>query len=247
MAENTTLNLSLSKSPSFDGLGSVSKVSLPDQVFATLRDALMSGRFAPGQRIPLRTIAAALGTSTMPAREAVNRLVAMGALEFLPNRRVSVPISSAIRYQDIMTARIIVESAAAEAAALLISDAEIEELVAMHLEMHTLFLNIDAPEVATRYMEFEKLFFFKIYSIVRSPTLMTVIESFWLKTGPFLNIVIKDSRGWFRDDPIKPIVDALRTRNPVEAKSAVHFNLENAANFVMNNNKLDEFLNSSET
>jgi len=236
------LDLSLSQPPSFDGLGSVSKLSLPDQVFATLRDALMCGRFAPGQRIPLRTIAAALGTSTMPAREAVNRLVTMGALELLPNRRVSVPASSANRYQEIMSARIIVEPAAAEAASTLISDAEIEELAAMHLEMQTWFDQLEKPGAGLRYMELEKSFFFKIYAATRSSILMSVIQSFWLMTGPFLNIVITDSREWFTTDPIKPIVDALRARNPAETKAAVHYNLENALNFILKNGKLDRLL-----
>ncbi len=235
-------NLSLPQLSSFDGLASVTKLSLPDQVFATLRDALMCGRFAPGQRIPLRTIAAALGTSTMPAREAVNKLVAMGALELLPNRRVSVPATSAKRYKDILTARITIEPAAAEAATPLIAGAEIDELAAMHAEMKKVLRNLEIPGAAQRYMELDKSFFFKIYAANNSSILMAIIESLWVKSGPFLNIMLKDSRDWFTNDSIEPIIAALRSRDPARTRAAVHHSLLHAANFVLENNKLDEIL-----
>src|SRR5690606_18870578 len=78
----------------FDGVDPISRLSLPEQAFRSLRDALMAGRFAPGQPVPLRSIALAMGISTMPVREAVNRLVATGALELPPNRRFRVPVVS---------------------------------------------------------------------------------------------------------------------------------------------------------
>ena len=64
----------------FAGLTGVTRQSLNQQVYESLHQALASGYFAPGQRVPLRAVASALGTSTMPVREAVNRLVAIGAL-----------------------------------------------------------------------------------------------------------------------------------------------------------------------
>ncbi len=48
------------------------------------RRPLRSGRLRPGTRLVNRTLAAELGTSTIPVREAISRLVSEGVLEFRP-------------------------------------------------------------------------------------------------------------------------------------------------------------------
>ena len=51
-----------------------------DQVFRRLRSRIMIGDIMPGQALTLRGIGAEYGVSMTPAREAVRRLVAEGAL-----------------------------------------------------------------------------------------------------------------------------------------------------------------------
>src|SRR5579872_5801124 len=58
------------------------------KVYRTLARGLMSGMFKPGEAVTLRTLATRLGTSAMPVREAVSRLIAERALVLLPNRSV---------------------------------------------------------------------------------------------------------------------------------------------------------------
>ena len=45
--------------------------SLRQQVYASLREALTSGRFAPGQKVTFRYVAGELGVSLTPVREAI--------------------------------------------------------------------------------------------------------------------------------------------------------------------------------
>ena len=52
--------------------------TMADKVYQQLREALMSGRFAPGQALSLRSVAEAVGSSTMPVRAALTRLRAAG-------------------------------------------------------------------------------------------------------------------------------------------------------------------------
>lgn len=233
---------------SFEGISSVNKLSLPDQVFNSLRDALMSGRFAPGQRVPLRSIAAALGTSTMPAREAVNRLISIGALELLPNRRVSVPILSADRYKEIAIARGIIEPAAAERATLELSDADLQSLSEMHQKMSILVKQIDQKGAAQERMKLDKAFFFKVYSANGSPVLISTIESFWIKTGPYLNFLMEGlaNKVWFNGDRVKPVLDALLDRDPQEVRRAVFSNIQTAFEFIYESGRLSEALRTGE-
>jgi len=225
---------------SFEGISSISKLSLPDQVFASLRDALMCGRFAPGQRLPLRSIAAALGTSTMPAREAVNRLVAVEALELLPNRRVCVPVLSADRYKEILIARDVIEPAAAEKATTQLSDEDLQALAAMYQEMRALTQGADRQRSAKDYMRLDKAFFFRIYSANQSAALMSTIESFWIRTGPYLNILLERNYGSLSGDNVKPVLDALNARNPSAVREAVSSNIRKAAAFIIDTNVLSE-------
>lgn len=53
----------------------IARASVPDLVFAELRDAILSGRYAPGDRLPpQRVLAKELGVNMASVREALKRL-----------------------------------------------------------------------------------------------------------------------------------------------------------------------------
>jgi DNA-binding GntR family transcriptional regulator len=58
----------------------LSQLSAHDRVYRSLRTQVMHGELAPGQALTLRGIGQQFGVSMTPAREAVQRLVAEGAL-----------------------------------------------------------------------------------------------------------------------------------------------------------------------
>ena len=64
--------------------------NLQEQPYQRIREGLLEGRFQPGERLKIRDLAAAWGTSPMPVRAALQRLVAEGALEGEPQRSVRV-------------------------------------------------------------------------------------------------------------------------------------------------------------
>jgi GntR family transcriptional repressor for pyruvate dehydrogenase complex len=74
--------------------GTVPSVSLvSDRVFATLLEALLSGRYGPGEKLPTqRALAADLGVTMSSVREALKRLEQMGL--------VDVRHGSAMRVRD---------------------------------------------------------------------------------------------------------------------------------------------------
>ena len=199
----------------------------------------MSGRFEPGQRMPVRTIANTLGTSTMPAREAVNRLIAIGALESLANRRVSVPRLSADRYADLANARVIIESAAGAAAAPRLSAEMIDELTDLHRKMRQALGRVEEPGGHVAYLDLNKRFHFLIYNASGSAALVGIIETLWLQVGPYLNLTLDKSRDWFTTDQHLPILKAVQSRDPQATGLAIKENISYAAQFVIANQKLD--------
>ena len=73
----------------------------------------MAGRFQPGQTVTLRGLARSLGTSPMPVREALRRLIAERALDLGPNRSARVPVVTSAKYAEICEVRIALEGLAA--------------------------------------------------------------------------------------------------------------------------------------
>src|SRR5262249_12932841 len=86
----------------------------------------MAGRFQPGERLNIRALAAMLGTSARPIREALSRLAADGAVEMVPNQSVRVPLFDRERFEELKLIRMAVEGLAAEQAATRITVAEID-------------------------------------------------------------------------------------------------------------------------
>src|SRR5262245_20872628 len=86
------------------------------RVYRALARGLMAGLFKPGEAVTLRSLAKRLGTSAMPVREAVSRLIAERALVLLPNRSVIVPRMSRARYIELTETRQMLEGMVTEAA-----------------------------------------------------------------------------------------------------------------------------------
>lgn len=87
-----------------------------DLVTAHLRDAIQAGRYAPGERLVLDRVAAELGVSKVPVREAVTRLTGEGLLVSRPNVGPALPAFSPADVRETALLRIAVEGIALELA-----------------------------------------------------------------------------------------------------------------------------------
>ena len=82
---------------------------LSEQVHAHLRDAIMRGRYSPGEALKPQDLAEEHGVSLAVVREALVRLVGDGLADRLPNRGFAVPAFSDRRWQEVAEARRTVE------------------------------------------------------------------------------------------------------------------------------------------
>ena len=64
--------------------------SVVDQVHAALREQILSGELERGSRLPQETLAAELGVSRTPLREALRRLAGEGLVTLQPNHGATV-------------------------------------------------------------------------------------------------------------------------------------------------------------
>jgi DNA-binding GntR family transcriptional regulator len=86
--------------------------STPDGIAAALREAIRGGWFKDGQRLRQDELAADLGVSKIPIREALRRLEAEGLVTLLPNRGAVVTPVSPEEAQEIVELRLALESLA---------------------------------------------------------------------------------------------------------------------------------------
>lgn len=100
---------------------------LADQVYHTLRDYLGSRVLRPGQPLQEASLAARLGVSRTPVREALSRLLSEGLIS-VEGRSFMVPILSDVDVDEIYQLRGILEPAALALVAKLISQAALDEL-----------------------------------------------------------------------------------------------------------------------
>lgn len=88
-----------------------------DVVFETLRQGIISGRFAPGQRLVIRDLAEEIPYSRSTFREAFRRLAAERLVSLIPNRGVAVSRLTPQEMADLFEIRGLLEGQAARRAA----------------------------------------------------------------------------------------------------------------------------------
>jgi DNA-binding GntR family transcriptional regulator len=88
-----------------------------DVVFETIRQGIISGRFAPGQRLVIRDLAEEIGFSRSTFREAFRRLAAERLVSLIPNRGVAVQRLTPREMADLFEIRELLEGQAARRAA----------------------------------------------------------------------------------------------------------------------------------
>src|SRR3546814_15849232 len=102
--------------------------TLHAHAYEQIKEALIEGVYRAGQKVTNRALAAALGTSVMPVREALRQLAAEGALDILPNRTVQVPVLTRERLLEITSIRTRLEGLAAAKAAMRLEEGDVQSL-----------------------------------------------------------------------------------------------------------------------
>lgn len=161
----------------------ISKDSLGDAIYRRVCQDLMRGKLRPNQKITIRGLGEALGTSSTPVRDAVQRLLRDNALEQRTVRDVRVPVLSVEEYLEISRIRAELEGLAAERAAIMATDkdvARLQRLVERNAEA------IDAKRWS-QANELNQQFHFALAEIANMPVLLSMLGQLWLRMGPLLS------------------------------------------------------------
>jgi DNA-binding GntR family transcriptional regulator len=158
-----------------------------ETTYRRLRDLLLFGALAPGQKVTIQGLVADLGAGMTPVREAIRRLTAEGALEPQGNRRVLVPRLTLAQLDELAFARLAIEPQLARRACARMSDAAAAALAALDAEIDAAIL---AGDVAG-YLRGNYRFHFALYDTADAPILRGIAQGLWLRTGPSLRVVVE--------------------------------------------------------
>ncbi len=193
-----------------------------EQVYRTLKSQILFGDLVPGQPVTIQGLTDSLGVGMTPVREAIRRLISDGALIFQGNRRVSVPLLSANDIEQMIFARISIETELSRRTTRNISSTEIDHLEKLDQRLDLMIADGDVGG----YLRLNHAFHQALYSHANAPILVDLAERLWLRFGPSLRIVCGRFGTQSLPDRHKDIIVALRNKDAEKAALATAQDIE---------------------
>lgn len=195
------------------------------RVYRALARKLMAGEYKPGEAVTLRTLAKHYGTSAMPVRGAVSRLIAERALVLLPNRSVIVPRMSRARFSQLSRTRQMLEGELAESAARHATPALLRRLA----EINDAMKRCVAQDDFHGALAYNLAFHFTLYKSASEEVVLPLIEMLWLQAGPFLALSLTMPGARWTARYHHAAMTALRAGDGAAVRRAIEADIEESS------------------
>jgi DNA-binding GntR family transcriptional regulator len=149
---------------------SIVRRPLHEEAADRLRDLIVQGRLAAGARLNERLLTAQLGVSRTPLREAFKVLATEGLVELLPNRGAVVSALDPVKLSESLVVMGALEALAGELACRSATEAQINEIRALHYEMKAYHARGDLAG----YFKFNQAIHLKIVKYSGNATLFNI-------------------------------------------------------------------------
>lgn len=146
---------------------------LRDVVFNTLRQAIITGEFAPGERLMEIALANRLGVSRTPVREAIRKLELEGLVVMIPRKGAEVARITEKDLRDVLEVRSSLEELAAELATERMNDESRKSIELSLKDFEKAILSGDNAAIADSDMEFHD----KIFEATGNARLIQIISN----------------------------------------------------------------------
>jgi DNA-binding GntR family transcriptional regulator len=189
--------------------GTLLRSVLADQVRDRLLERILDGSYPPDSRIVETSVAKELGTSQAPVREALRGLATLGVVEIIPFRGARVRQLQPEELLEAYVVRSAIETLAAKLAVPRMTDADIENLVALGDQMQEAAEAGDGRTVAEHDVSFHG----RIVELSGNRTLLRVWRSLEPFSRTYLTLLMPGSDPQWSAGLHPPIVDSLRRRD----------------------------------
>jgi DNA-binding GntR family transcriptional regulator len=202
---------------------------LTDQIYDVLRERIVDGDLAPGQRLNIDALAAELGASNIPIREALARLASEKLAVQEPYKGYTVmPLLTPERLHNLIDARLLIEPHAGRQATMLLEETKLRTL-------HDLVVRMETLRVGPTYQEFKAFTVcdHDFHSLIVAGAGNVVISELYESLSPHIQLSrlysIRggvDSAEAVREH--QPILAALEARDPEAVATALIAHIEGA-------------------
>ena len=206
----------------------VTKKPEHETIYLQVKEMILFGEFVPGQPLTIHGLAESIGTGVTPAREAIRRLTAEGALVTLENRRIEVPAMTEPWLRQIELVRLTVEPELAEMGAKRIKYKEIVELERLDTHLNEA---IQVGDVR-KYLEANYRFHFTLYGLAGAQILQRIAETMWLRAGPSLRVVCGRFGTTNLVDQHREATRALRDGDSAKVRKAIDDDIRQGFAFI---------------
>ena len=203
---------------------------LRDVVFNTLREAILKGELKPGERLMELQLAAKLGVSRTPIREAIRMLEQEGLAVTIPRKGAEVAKMTEKDMEDVLQIREALDELAAKIACEQISEEQLEELVATMHEFEESTKTDNVKKIAEADVKFHDI----IYQSTGNPKLVNMLNNLreqmyryrveYLKEGETRDVLVKEH---------EELTKAIRERDVERAKQLSFQHIENQRMAIM--------------
>lgn len=177
-----------------------------EALYRQLKIRIMSGQFDPGQPLTLRGLAAEYGVSMTPAREAVRRLMAEGALKLSTSGRISVSRQTNERIEELAALRVLLETELASRALSRAHGALIDRMEEINRQIRIAIRSNDPVNYVSLNLDFHRI----LYLRAQAPAMLALAETVWLQLGPTMQMLYSRHRRSSADESHHKILSALR-------------------------------------
>ena len=199
---------------------------LRDVVFNTLREAILKGELKPGERLMELQLAAKLGVSRTPIREAIRMLEQEGLAVTIPRKGAEVAKMTEKDMEDVLQIREALDELAAKIACEQISEEQLEELVATMHEFEESTKTDNVKKIAEADVKFHDI----IYQATGNPKLVNMLNNLREQMYRYRVEYLKDENNYptlMKEH--KDIVEGLVRKNKAQVTETMHQHVKNQA------------------
>lgn len=182
-----------------------SEVSLSDNIFNSIKMAIIKGRLKPGQPISQKEVAEVFGVSRIPVREAFAKLEGTGFIEQRMNSRYYVQAFSKSELIDLYETRLILEIEGIKLAFPHYSQMDLISLESLLEKMEYVENNMEYIMLNT---EFHKTLIDKC----PNKQIVTFIRQLWDGIALYSPTILTD-KSQFPNDEHRAILNAIKEKN----------------------------------
>jgi DNA-binding GntR family transcriptional regulator len=162
--------------------GPVRWATKTDVAYRSLRARILDGTLAPGSVVEQEALAASLGLSTTPVREALRRLEAEGLLTQVAHRAIRVPGLSRTELDELYAVRLEMDPFGAQLGARAANDA-------LRAHLRTLVAPVDRDGYLERNRELHRA----MYVASGNSVLIELLDRLWERAERYRIVLLRDT------------------------------------------------------